>query len=849
MSGGAKLEKKKFNVTGMSCAACSARVEKAVSKLDGVTECNVNLLTGSMDVVGDVSEQTVISAVVSAGYGAQSAEKKNNNALSAQKPDDHSEIKKMKLRVGFSLVFLAALMYVSMGNMMWGWPLPTELEQNHIAIGLIQLVLSAIIMVINQKYFISGFKSIVNFAPNMDALVAIGSGAAFIYSTYSLFAMTFAENHEAAAQYMHELYFESAAMILTLITVGKTLEAYSKGKTTSAIRSLMELAPLTATVIRDGAEQNLPASQVRVGDVFVVRPGEKIPVDGEIIEGNTAVDESALTGESVPADKNIGDRVYAATVNSSGFVKCKALKVGEDTALSQIIKLVQDASASKAPIAKVADKVSGVFVPAVTLIAVITTVIWSLLGNGFGFALARGISVLVISCPCALGLATPVAIMVGSGVGAKKGILFKTAVSLEETGRAKYILLDKTGTVTSGKMTVSDVIPANGVTEKMLLECAVSLEKLSEHPLGRAVTELGKGKNIAAFDVKSFKIFPGNGLSGEIEDKACVGGNLEYVSRNANIPSDAANISASLADEGKTPIFFSLDGSYLGMISVSDSIKPDSAEAIEVLNSLGCETVMLTGDNERSANAVARVAGIGKVVAGVKPDGKEKAVTEYRRKGKTVMVGDGINDAPALTSADTGIAIGAGTDVAIDSADVVLMHSRLGDVANAVLLSRKTLKNIYENLFWAFIYNVIGIPIAAGVLIPLGITLNPMIAAGAMSLSSFCVVSNALRLNLYNPEKAKKSLRRNPKIKNTEKTTETEVQEMENKKITMKIEGMMCTHCSGRVKKTLEAIDGVISADVSHESGTALVEFTPNVDINVLSAAVEAEGYGVKGID
>ncbi len=841
--------KRKYKVTGMSCAACSARVEKAVGKLNGVTSCNVNLLTNSMEVEGDVSEQSVINAVKNAGYGAELFGKPS--AKSKAEPD--TELKKLKLRVISSLVFLAVLMYFSMGSMMWGWYLPPALEQNHVAKGLIQLLLTVIIMVINQKYFVSGFKSIVKGAPNMDALVALGAGAAFIYSTYALLAMTFAADHAGEMKYMHELYFESAGMILTLITVGKTLESYSKGKTTNAIRSLMELAPLTATVLRDGAELTLPVEEVCVGDIFIVRAGEKIPVDGEITDGSCSADESALTGESVPVDKKTGDKVFAGTVSSSGYIKCRALKIGEDTALSQIIKLVSDASASKAPIAKVADKVSGIFVPAVTLIAVLTTIIWCFLDKGFGFALARGISVLVISCPCALGLATPVAIMVGSGVGARNGILFKTAVSLEETGRAKHILLDKTGTVTTGKMTVTDIIPAEKCDKTTLLGYANALEKMSEHPLGKAIAEYALGQALPEKEVRDFKIFPGNGLAGAIEGILCVGGNLEFVSKYTSVPKDSIKTAEKLSGEGKTAIYFSAGEKFLGIIALSDTVKPDSAQAVAELRALGLDVVMLTGDNERTAKAVAKNAGIDSVIAEVRPDGKEKTVSQYRKRGKTIMVGDGINDAPALTSADTGIAIGAGTDVAIDSADVVLMHSRLSDVTGAVLLSRKTLKNIHENLFWAFIYNVIGIPIAAGALIPMGIMLNPMIAAGAMSLSSFCVVTNALRLNFFAPEKARRAL--SGKMKNTHKTNpETQISDknegdIEEMKLTMKIEGMMCGHCSGRVKKVLEAIDGVTSAEVSHESGTAVVALEKEIANEVLVSAVTEQGYEVKGVE
>ncbi len=840
------MQKRRFKVSGMSCAACSARVEKAVRRLNGVSGCSVNLLTGTMEVCGTVTDENIINAIVSAGYGAELDSKVNKQE---KKDAVNTEFKTLKLRVGISLAVLAVLMYFSMGNVMWGWPLPEALEHNHTALGLIQLILTAVIMVINQKYFVSGFKSIVRLAPNMDALVAVGAGAAFVYSTYALLAMTVAVDHNSVMEYYHELYFESAGMILTLITVGKTLEAYSKGKTTNAIRALMELAPLTATVVRDNNEMTIPVDEVRVGDIFVVRAGEKIPVDGEVLEGNAALDESALTGESVPVDKNVGDRVYAGTISTFGYVVCRATKVGDETALSQIIKLVNDASASKAPIAKVADRVSGIFVPAVTLIALITTVVWLFMGNGFGYALARGISVLVISCPCALGLATPVAIMVGSGVGAKNGILFKTAVSLEETGRAKYVLVDKTGTVTMGKMSVADVVPTEGRSENTLLEYAFALEYRSEHPLGRAIAEYCKEKNTLLKDIENFKTLVGNGLSGEVEGKMVIGGSYEFVSKSVTLPDDVKADLTRLADEGKTPICFAVGGKYLGLVALSDSVRKDGKEAVEQLQALGCEVVMLTGDNERTARAVASSAGIQNAVAGVKPNEKEQVVREYRKKGKTVMVGDGINDAPALTAADMGIAIGAGTDVAIDSADVVLMHSRLGDVVSAVLLSRRTLTNIHENLFWAFIYNVIGIPIAAGVLAPLGITLNPMIAAGAMSLSSFCVVSNALRLNFFRPDKAKSSIRTNPKTKNIEFIPESENNKMENKKITIYIDGMMCAHCSARVKKTLDASADVISADVSHESGKAVVEVTPNADIAALSAAIEAEGYSVKSIN
>ncbi len=845
-----QMEKRKYSVSGMSCAACSARVEKAVSKLDGVDVCSVNLLTNSMEIVGSIDDSAVIAAVKAAGYGAYPEDGKSSTRKNY---DDGvpSEIKPMIARVVASLFFLCILMYFSMGAMMWGWYLPAALAKNHVAIGLIQLILTAIIMVINQKYFISGFKSIKNLAPNMDALVSLGAGAAFIYSAYALFGMTFAEDHESAMHFMHELYFESAGMILTLITVGKTLEAYSKGKTTSAIRSLMELAPETANVIRDGKEIEISLENAVVGDVFIVRPGEKIPLDGEVIDGSSAVDESALTGESVPVDKEKGSKVYAATINASGFIKCRATKTGGDTALSQIIKLVSEASASKAPIAKVADKVSGIFVPVVTLIAFITTAVWLILGQGFGFALARGISVLVISCPCALGLATPVAIMVGSGVGARMGILFKTAVSLEETGRAKNVLLDKTGTVTTGKMSVTDVFTAPETDCTRLVELAYALEVMSEHPIGRAVVKYAEEKNTAKLNVKNFEISAGNGLSGEIDSKIIYGGSRKYISSFAEISGEFLKLSADAAKEGKTTIYFAEDGKLLGMIAVSDTIKPDSAEAIADIRALGCDVTLLTGDNEQTAKAIACKAGIKNVVADVRPEGKEKIVLQYKSTGKTIMVGDGINDAPALTSADTGIAIGAGTDVAIDSADVVLMHSRLGAVANAILLSRKTLKNIYENLFWAFIYNVIGIPIAAGVLIPLGIALNPMIAAGAMSLSSFCVVTNALRLNFFDANKLRARLKKREKI--NEETNPKSIISENNKenedktmKITLNIKGMMCPHCSGRVQKALEALDGVVSAEVSHESGTAVVTLSKEIDVAVLRDAVTAQGYEVR---
>lgn len=830
---------KQYNVTGMSCAACSARVEKAVSKLDGVTSCSVSLLTNTMGVEGDVSSEEVIAAVESAGYGAtlKGAERKSDNSEKADNLKD-TETPALLKRLIASLVFLIVLMYFSMGHMMWGFPLPEFMEGNHIAMGLIQLLLTAAIMVINQKFFISGFKALINRAPNMDTLVALGSSAAFIYSTYALFAMTNAQlagDMNGVMTYMHEFYFESAAMILTLITVGKTLEARSKGKTTDALKSLIKLAPKTAVILVDGKETQVSIEKVKKGDIFVVRPGESIPVDGIIIEGNSAVNESALTGESIPVDKSKGDVVSAATINQSGFIKCEASRVGEDTTLSQIIKMVSDASATKAPIAKAADKVSGVFVPVVIAIAIITAAVWLLVGEGVGFALARAISVLVISCPCALGLATPVAIMVGSGVGAKNGILFKTAESLEQSGKIKIVALDKTGTITKGEPKVTDIIAFES-DDTELMKTALGLECKSEHPLAKAVVAKADEEGLSPVEVDEFKISSGSGLSGVLKGEAVYGGNLRYVSEFTKIPDTAIATAEELANEGKTPLYFVKRNKLLGIIAVADEIKEDSAEAVKELHNMGLHVVMLTGDNEKTANAVGKLAGVDEVIAGVLPDGKEKVVLKLRQKGRVAMVGDGINDAPALTSADVGIAIGAGTDVAIDAADVVLMKSRLSDVPAAIRLGRATLRNIHENLFWAFIYNAIGIPIAAGLFIPLfGWRLNPMFAAAAMSLSSFCVVTNALRLNLI-------KIRRNNIKTETVKTIEKENVKMEK---TIKIEGMMCPHCEATVKKTLEELDGVTQAVASHEKGTAIVTLEKDVPFETLKKAVEDKGYTV----
>lgn len=829
-----------FNVTGMSCAACSSRVEKAVSAVSGVTSVSVSLLTNSMGVEGNADVQEIISAVETAGYGASlKSSNKSSNVVSYE--DDSladKETPKMKHRLFWSLGFLIVLMYISMGHMMWNFPIPSFLEGNHVAMGIIQLLLSGIIMIINQKFFISGFKGLIHRAPNMDTLVALGSGASFVYSVYALFAMTDAQlngNSEAVMKYMHEFYFESAAMILTLITLGKMLEAHSKGKTTNALKGLMKLAPKTAVVVRNGVEKEVSVDNVAVGDIFLVRPGESIPVDGIVLEGASAVNESALTGESIPVDKKEGDNVSAAAVNQSGFLKCRAIKVGEDTSLSRIIKMVSDAQATKAPIAKIADKVSGIFVPAVIAIALVTIVVWLIVGQGFGYALARGISVLVISCPCALGLATPVAIMVGSGLGARNGILFKNAVSLENAGKTAIVALDKTGTVTSGEPIVTNVIPAENVTEQELLLLAGSIEQKSEHPLAKAVMKTIGEKNIPLKEVSDFKALAGNGLTGKIGSDTLTGGSMKFISGNTSVTAELMKIAEELAENGKTPLLFTKNNDVMGVIAVADTIKPDSAKAVSELKNMGIRVVMLTGDNEKTAKAIGSQAGIDEVIAGVLPDGKESVIRRLKKQGKVAMVGDGINDAPALTRADTGIAIGAGTDIAIDAADVVLMKSRLTDVPAAIRLSRKTLKNIKENLFWAFIYNVIGIPLAAGIWIPIfGWQLNPMFGAAAMSLSSFCVVTNALRLNLFNVHDPAKD--RKIKIKTQEEKT------ME---ITMKIEGMMCGHCEAAVKKALEAIPTVSEAAVSHETGTAVVTLKEETPFEVLKKAVEDKDYTV----
>lgn len=832
---------KQYNVTGMSCASCVARVEKAVNKVDGVTSCSVNLLTNSMSVDGDVKSSDVISAVEKAGYGASLKGNSSKENKSNDEPLKDTETPKLKKRLFSSLVFLLLLMYISMGHMMWGFPLPSILANNHIAMGLIQLLLTGIIMVINQKFFISGFKALIHRSPNMDTLVALGAGASFIYSVYALFAMTNAQvNNDMSLvmKYMDEFYFESAGMILTLITLGKMLESYSKGKTTNAIKGLMNLAPKKATILVDNVEKVVPIEEVKIGDIFVVKPGENIPVDGVVIEGESAVNESALTGESIPIDKTVGDNVSGATVNQSGFIKCKATKVGEDTTLSQIIKMVSDASATKAPIAKVADKVSGIFVPIVISIAVVTIIVWLLCGATFGNALVRGISVLVISCPCALGLATPVAIMVGNGVGAKNGILFKNATSLETTGKVSYVLLDKTGTITNGTPVVTDIIPSENYTENDLLSYASSLESKSEHPLAKAVVQKAIDSNIKTLDTTDFKSLTGNGVSAKINGKTIVGGSVKHISSITNIDENIIKQADDLATKGKTPLLFVMDNQLLGIIAVADVVKSDSPKAIKELQNMGIKVVMVTGDNEKTAQAIAKESGVDEVIAGVLPDGKEKVVTQYKEKGMVAMVGDGINDAPALTRADIGIAIGAGTDVAIDSADIVLMKSKLTDVSGAIRLSRGTLRNIHENLFWAFIYNVIGIPLAAGVWIPIfGWTLSPMFGAAAMSLSSFCVVTNALRLNFLNIRSSK----RDRKIKN--KTNKKEKNTMTT---TLKINGMMCPHCEATVKTALESIDGVTSAEVSHESGTAVVTLSKEVNEDVLKKAVVDKGYTVE---
>ena len=834
-----------YTVTGMSCAACSARVEKAVSAVPGVTSCSVSLLTNSMGVEGSATPDAVISAVQAAGYGASLKGAAQSVPSIAEQEDalaDH-ETPVLKRRLIASLGFLIVLMYFSMGHMMWGWPLPSFFDGNHVAMGLIQMLLTIAVMVSNQKFFINGFKSLFHGAPNMDTLVALGATASFGYSTYALFAMTGAQvRGDAAAvmSYMHEFYFESAAMILALITVGKMLEARSKGKTTDALKSLMKLAPQTATLLRNGQEVTVPIVQVKRGDVFVVRPGENIPVDGVILEGESAVNESALTGESIPVDKAVGDSVSAATTNQSGFLHCEATRVGEDTTLSQIIKMVSDAAATKAPIAKVADRVSGVFVPTVITIAVITTAVWLLCGKSIGFALARGISVLVISCPCALGLATPVAIMVGNGLGAKNGILFKTAVSLEETGKTEIVALDKTGTITKGEPRVTDVLPADGLTESALLALAAALEQRSEHPLARAVMLRAEEDKLSVSEVSDFRALPGNGLTATLNDEELLGGSLSFISTKADVPQALRDKAEALAEEGKTPLLFARGGKLAGVIAVADVIKEDSPAAIAALRNMGIHVVMLTGDNEKTARAIGRQAGVDEVIAGVLPEGKESVIRRLQKQGKVAMVGDGINDAPALTRADIGIAIGAGTDVAIDAADVVLMKSQLSDVPAAIRLSRATLRNIHENLFWAFFYNVIGIPLAAGVWIPIfGWTLNPMFGAAAMSLSSFCVVSNALRLNLFKLHDAGKD----KKIKKKHHKEETTMEK------TMKIEGMMCGHCEAAVKKALEAVDGVASAEVSHTSGTAVVTLSKPVDSAVLKKAVEDKDYKVTSIE
>ena len=851
-----------YNVTGMSCAACSARVEKAVSKVPGVTACSVSLLTNSMGVEGTASPDAIVRAVEEAGYGASpkqaaGAAPASDAGAALDALADH-ETPRLKRRLIASLGFLLVLMYFSMGHMMWGWPLPAWFEGNHVAVALVQMLLAVAVMVINQKFFVSGFKSLAHGAPNMDTLVALGSSASFVWSTYAVFVMTDAQLHGDGArvmEYMMELYFESAAMILTLITVGKMLEARSKGRTTDALKSLMKLAPQTATLLRDGSEVTVPIGQVRRGDQFVVRPGENIPVDGLVLEGASAVNESALTGESIPVDKAPGDAVSAATVNQSGFLRCEATRVGEDTTLSQIIRMVSDAAATKAPIAKIADRVSGVFVPAVIAIAVVTTAAWLLLGRDLAFALARGISVLVISCPCALGLATPVAIMVGNGLGAKNGILFKTAASLEAAGRTQIVALDKTGTITRGEPEVTDLLPAEGVTEGELLTLAAALEQKSEHPLARAVLAYAAVRQLDPPEVTDFAALPGNGLTAKLAGRSVYAGSLSFIQTQAPVPAALAGQAQALAEQGKTPLFFGGEGRLLGVIAVADTIKEDSPDAIRQLQAMGIRVVMLTGDNQRTAEAIGRQAGVDQVIAGVLPDGKESVIRALSEKGKVAMVGDGINDAPALTRAGTGIAIGAGTDVAIDAADVVLMNSRLSDVPAAIRLSRATLRNIHENLFWAFIYNVIGIPLAAGLLIPLGLTLNPMFGAAAMSLSSFCVVSNALRLNLFQLHSAAKDKAIRPvelppapapapaacPIVN-----QTEVTAM---KKTIKIEGMMCGHCEATVKKALEALPQVDAAQVSHTAGTAVVTLNADVADDVLTQAVEAKDYKVTGIE
>ena len=852
----------KFSVTGMSCAACSAHVEKAVAKVPGVTSVTVSLLTNSMNVEGTAAPSDIIQAVTQAGYGASLQGGEQNTSAPAFDEEalkDH-ETPKLRKRLIASVVILISLMYVSMGHMMWNWPLPSFMAGNHVAMGLYQMLLTILVMIINQKFFISGFTSLLHKSPNMDTLVALGSGASFAYSTYALFAMTGAQmrmDMDAVMQYMDEFYFESAAMILTLITVGKMLEAYSKGKTTNALKSLMQLAPKKATILRDGEEVSVPVEQVQIGDIFVVRPGESVPVDGVIIEGNSALNESALTGESIPVDKAEGDSVSAATLNQSGFLKCRATRVGEDTTLSQIIQMVSDAAATKAPIAKVADKVSGVFVPAVISIAIVTIIVWLLVGQDFGFALARGISVLVISCPCALGLATPVAIMVGNGVGAKNGVLFKTAVSLEETGKVDIVALDKTGTITQGEPKVTDMIPGEGITKDTLMQTALALELKSEHPLAKAIVAYGEEQQITVSAADDFQAMPGNGLSGIVSGARVFGGNLKFISGKTTVSEQMQRQAEELAKQGKTPLFFATEEKLFGIIAVADVIKEDSPQAISQLQNMGIEVVMLTGDNERTAEAIGAQAGVDQVIAGVLPDGKERVIRELQQRGKVAMVGDGINDAPALTRADMGIAIGAGADVALDAADVVLVKSSLSDVPAAIRLSRAVLRNIHENLFWAFIYNVIGIPIAAGVWYHwFGLKLNPMFGAAAMSLSSFCVVTNALRLNFVKVYSTKRDKKKNHKKNQNQQDVQivvdtdvmAEKQEENDMEKVIEIKGMMCGHCEAHVKKALEALEGVASAEASHEKGTAVVQLSGSVDDAALKNAVEEEGYEVTGI-
>lgn len=827
-----------YNVTGMSCAACSARVEKAVNSVDGVTSCAVSLLTNSMGVEGTASPDEIIKAVTAAGYGASLKDGTKKETTNSDELKD-TETPKLIKRLVASVVFLIPLMYISMGHMMWGWPLPHFMDNNHVAMGLAQMLFAIIIMVINQKFFISGFKGLINKSPNMDTLIAIGSGASFLYSTYSLFAMTVAQTAGDSAKvmsYMDGFYFESAAMILTLITVGKTLESYSKGRTTDALKGLLSMAPKTATIIRDGAETEVPTENVQIGDIFAVKPGESIPVDGVIIDGDTAIDESAITGESIPVDKTEGDSVTAATINSSGYIKCRAVRVGEDTTFSQIIKMVSDASATKAPIAKVADKVSGVFVPVVMCIAVVTFVIWLIVGQKFGYALSRGVSVLVISCPCALGLATPVAVMVGNGMGAKNGILFKTAAALEATGKTQIVAVDKTGTVTLGQPKITDIVPCDNISDDELLSVAYALEKKSEHPLAKAITDAAHQKNISLKETEEFSILAGNGLKGVIDNKTVIGGSYAFVSGVVDFDNAVTEKYNALAEQGKTPMFFARDNKLLGIIAVADVIKEDSPRAIKELRDMGIKTVMLTGDNKRTADAIGRQVGVDTVISGVLPNEKESVIRRLSEYGKVAMVGDGINDAPALTRADIGMAINTGTDIAADAADVVLMNSSLSDVSAAIRLSRATLTNIHENLFWAFIYNIIGIPLAAGVWIPIfGWTLNPMFGAAAMSLSSFCVVTNALRLNFFKIHKTKNVKKIKP--------VQVDIKEIVTMKKTVKIEGMMCPHCEAAVKKALEAVDGVETATPNHETNSAEITFTTSVDDEKIKKAVEDAGY------